>query len=115
VFETPQTSPTKEVLKNLALKYESIPAISVEVAFLSGSGEKLSDVAEEMHSFFGFVKDQANGKSATYPDSKAVDFAERWRACKSGANESLMPLRFGVENYKAISEATDTLLKFIEA
>jgi len=116
VFETPQTSSTKEVLKNLALKYESIPAISVEVAFLSGSREKLSDVAEEMRSFFGFVKDQAKGKSTTYPDRKAVDFAKRWKACESGDNDSLMQIRFGgVENCKAISQAVDTLVKFIEA
>jgi hypothetical protein len=115
LFETLQTSPTKEVLNNLALKYERIPTLSVEVAFLSGSGEKLSDVAEEMRSFFGFVKDQAEGKSATYPDRKAVDFAKRWKACESGTNKSFTPLRFGVENCKAISQATDTLLNFIKA
>ena len=115
VFETLQTPSTKEALKNLALEYESIPAISVEVAFLSGSGEKLSDVAEEMRSFFGFVKDQANGKSATYPDSKAVDFAKRWKDCESEDNKPIMQLRFGVKNCEAISQAADTLLEFIKA
>ncbi len=115
VFETLQTPTTKESLKNLALQYERISTLSVEVAFLSRSGEKLSDVSEEMRSFFGFVKDQAKGKSATYPDSKAVDFAKRWKACESGDNKSLMPIRFGVENCKAISQAADTLLKFIKA
>jgi hypothetical protein len=114
VFETLQTPATKEALKVLALKYERIPTRSEEVTFLSRSGEKLSDVAEEMRSFIGFVKDQAKGKSATYPDRKAVDFAERWMTFESGNQKSFMPHLFGDENFKSISHAAAALLKFIE-
>ena len=115
VFEELKNTEIKNVLKNLDFKFQRNPALSPEVAFMARDSEKLTDVAEEMQSFFNFAKDQANGKPAAYPNRKAVDFAERWMAFESGNKKSFMLHLFGDEKFKAISHAAAALLKFIEA
>ena len=113
VFETLQDPPITQALKNLDFQFKKNPALSPEVAFLAETGEKLSDVADEVQAFFKFAKDQANKKAATDPNRKAVDFAKRWLALESRGQAHFMTHLFGDANFKAISMAASCLVAFV--